>query len=169
MDENKVSVPLISPAKINGVREPAGKTVTVSTTLALQLAASGAIPSDLAERLSDAIDMSDTPLEGDFQQAVEDAAAGRIEVLKQKHGLEIVEITERYAAEQQKLTEQLNEASAKASVLEGDLAAAQRRYETAESSAVEISGDLAKEKEARAEAEKKLAEVTASKTSKPAK
>ncbi|MDH0908029.1 hypothetical protein N5C66_06390 [Rhizobium pusense] len=148
MDENKVSVPLIAPAKINGVREPAGKTVTVSTTLALQLAASGAIPSDLAERLSDAIDMSDTPLEGDFQQAVETVAADRIEVLKVKHELEVAKLIEDHAAELKALTDQSADANA---ILTADLAAAVKRAETAE-------GDLVAEKAARAEAEAKLAE-----------
>lgn len=151
MDENKVSVPLIAPAKINGVREPAGKTVPVSTTLALQLAASGAIPSDLAERLSNAIDMSDTPLEGDFQKAVEDAAADRIEVLKVEHELEVAKLSEDHAAELKALTDQSADTNAKIDSLTIDLAAAVKRAET-------VEADLAAEKAARAEAEAKLAE-----------
>ncbi|MGV1939519.1 hypothetical protein ACQZ5D_03520 [Agrobacterium sp. 22-211-1] len=92
MDENTISVTLTGPAKVNGVREPSGKTVTVTPTLALQLAASGVINPELAEQLSNALDMSDTALESDFQKAVEDAAAGRIDVLKAEHGLKVAEL-----------------------------------------------------------------------------
>ncbi len=178
MDDLKSTVTLVAPAKVNGIRKAAGATVTVSATLALQLAASGAISAELAEHLSEAFDTSETPLEDDFHQAVETAALDRIEELKiknelevanllEKHGREIAEITAGYAAEQQKITDLLGEERAKASVLEGDLEAARRRYETAEEAAGEISGDLAKEKEARAVAEAKLAEIGA--TQKPAK
>lgn len=40
-------VTLTGPAKVNGVREPAGKSVPVTMTLALQLAAAGVINPDL--------------------------------------------------------------------------------------------------------------------------
>lgn len=157
MDDLNGPVTLIAPAKVNGVRKPAGATVTVSATLALQLAASGAISAELAEQLSEAFDTSETPLEGDFNQAVEAAALEQVEELKikhelevtgllEKHGKEIAEITAGYAAEQQKMTDQLNEEKAKRLVLQGD---------------------LAKQKEARAAVEAKLAEASA--TQKPAK
>ncbi|WP_320200499.1 hypothetical protein RMR16_008690 [Agrobacterium sp. rho-13.3] len=169
MDDKNVSVSLIAPAKVNGVREPAGKTVTVSATLALQLAASGAINPELAAQLSQALDMSDTLLESDFQQAVENAAVDRIEVFKVKYDLEHAKLIDSYATEQREITDQLTEVSEKAAVLEGDLAAARRRYETAEEAAAEISADLAAEKTARAEAERKLADATAPKPAKTAK
>lgn len=71
----KVSVTLTGPAKIHGVREPAGRTVTVSTTLALQLAASGVINPEAAQALSAAI--SETPLGSDFDATVRAAVADR--------------------------------------------------------------------------------------------
>ena len=55
MDDPKISVTLTGPAKISGKHEPPGKTVTVSHTLALQLAASGAIDPAAAQALSQAI------------------------------------------------------------------------------------------------------------------
>lgn len=72
---DKVNVTLTGPAKVNGVREPAGKTVTVSTTLALQLAASGVINPEAAQALSAAI--SETQLGSDFDAAVRAAVADR--------------------------------------------------------------------------------------------
>lgn len=55
MDDPKISVTLTSPAKIGGKHELPGKTVTVSHTLALQLAASGVIDPAAAQALSQAI------------------------------------------------------------------------------------------------------------------
>lgn len=104
MDEPTISVTLTGPAKVNGVREPSGKTVTVSPTLALQLAASGVINPELAEQLSNALDMSDTALESDFQKAVEDAVAGRIDELKAEHGLKVSELEEKVAELEAELT-----------------------------------------------------------------
>lgn len=43
MEDQKISVTLTGPAKIDGKREPEGKTVSVSPSVALQLAASGVI------------------------------------------------------------------------------------------------------------------------------
>lgn len=54
MDDQKISVTLTGPAKIAGKHEPPGKTVTVSHTLALQLAASCAIDPVAAQALSQA-------------------------------------------------------------------------------------------------------------------
>ncbi|MCJ7996070.1 hypothetical protein J5N58_16755 [Rhizobium cremeum] len=74
--DDKVNVTLTGPAKVNGVREPAGKTVTVSTTLALQLAASGVINPEAAKALSVAI-AEPPPLGSDFDAAVRAAVADR--------------------------------------------------------------------------------------------
>lgn len=76
MDDKTISVTLTGPAKINGTRKPSGATVSVSTTLALQLAASGVINPELARTLAEA--MQDTPLASDFEAAVEAAAAERV-------------------------------------------------------------------------------------------
>jgi len=69
MEDKKFPVTLTGPAKIDGVREKAGKRVYVTTALALQLAASGVInppPFDLED---------DVPLGSEFDQAVAAAAA----------------------------------------------------------------------------------------------
>lgn len=80
MSDPKLSVTLTGPAKIDGQHEPAGKTVTVSHTLALQLAASGVINPDAAKALSDAI--ADTPLSSDFEAAVSAEVEKRLVDLK---------------------------------------------------------------------------------------
>lgn len=80
MEGQKLSVVLSGPAKIDGVREPAGKTVLVTTTQAIQLAASGVInPVDINELGSDIA--SDMLVESDFNTAVEKAAAEKAGVL----------------------------------------------------------------------------------------
>jgi chromosome segregation ATPase len=81
MSEKTVSVTLTGPAKIAGHRKPAGATIEVSTTLALQLAASGVINPELAKSLSEAVNA--TPLESDFQAAVTSLEAER-DALKAK-------------------------------------------------------------------------------------
>ena len=157
MDEPTISVTLTGPAKVNGVREPTGKTVTVSPTLALQLAASGVINPELAERLSNALDMSDTALEGDFQKAVEDAAAGRIDVLKAEHLLEIETLKETVSTLRNDLigrTLSLNTALADLQTNEGTLV--EERQKVAD---LEIR--LTAEQQAKADAETKLAEAQA--------
>lgn len=80
MEDRKLSVTLTGPAKIDGVREPAGKTVSVTTALALQLAASGVINPDDVEGAVLA-DLPDTALETDFQQAVDRAAEEKAKAL----------------------------------------------------------------------------------------
>lgn len=73
MDDNKITVTLTGPAKINGVREPSGKAVVVSTALAIQLAASGVInPEATCDR--------DTRFASDFDAAVAKAAASLVAV-----------------------------------------------------------------------------------------
>ncbi|RSC36179.1 hypothetical protein EGT36_01915 [Agrobacterium sp. FDAARGOS_525] len=157
MDDNKVSVPLIAPAKINGVREPAGKTVTVSTTLAIQLAASGAIPCDLAERLSDAIDMSDTALESDFQQAVKDAAAGRIDVLKAENLVEVAHLENKIFDLSRDLDQKKQTISAAAS----DLQEKENLLIEARQKVADLETELTGEKQVRTDAESKLAAAQA--------
>ncbi|KEY05833.1 MULTISPECIES: hypothetical protein [Brucella] len=72
MEDRKLSVTLTGPAKIDGVREPAGKSVTVTTTLALQLAASGVINSDAVR---DAVSDEVEPLKGEITKLKGDLSA----------------------------------------------------------------------------------------------
>ncbi|MCQ9145855.1 hypothetical protein [Ochrobactrum sp. BTU2] len=143
MEDRKLSVTLTGPAKIDGVREPAGKSVTVTTTLALQLAASGVINPD-AVRDAVSVDLSDTPLESDFQEAVERAAEEKAKAL--------VEAAVSGAVEP--LKAQITE-------LKGDLSAMKARAETAEKAASDLETDLSTEKKARADADAELATAQA--------
>ena len=154
MDEPTISVTLTGPAKVNGVREPTGKTVTVSPTLALQLAASGVINPELAERLSNALDMSDTALESDFQKAVEDAAAGRIDLLKADHLLDTATLENRIFD----LTHELDREKSAVSTAVADL---QDKLVEAGSKIADLETALATEKQARADAETRLADALA--------
>lgn len=157
MSELKHSITLTGPAKVNGIHEPAGKTVTVSTTLALQLAASGAIPPDLAERLSGAIDMSDTLLESDFREAVENAAAGRIELLKAENLLEV-------AALENQIFDLTNEAAEHKSAWEktlSDLRDSGEELKVERQKIADLETELTSEKQAKADAEGKLATAQA--------
>lgn len=157
MDEPTISVTLTGPAKVNGVREPSGKTVTVTPTLALQLAASGVINPDLAEQLSNALDMSDTALESDFRKAVEDAAAGRIDVLKAEHLLEIETLNETVSNLKNDLigrTLSLNTALADLQTNEGRLVEERQKV-------ADLEAALAIEKQSRADAETRLADALA--------
>lgn len=131
MEDRKLSVILTGPAKINGVREPAGKTVTVTTSLALQLAASGVINSDQVEGAVLA-DLSDTPLETEFQQAVNDAVSAALVPLTQERD-----------------------------ALKADLESAITRAETAEKTVTELADDLEFVRKGRSEAETKLTEAQA--------
>ena len=72
-DVRDISVELTGPAKVYGVREPAGKTVTVSATVALHLAAAGVINPELATSIVAAAE----PLGSDFDSAVRAAVADR--------------------------------------------------------------------------------------------
>ena len=131
MEDRKLSVTLTGPAKIEGVREPAGKTVSVTTALALQLAASGVINPDAVEGVVSA-DLPDTPLETEFQQAVEDAVSAALLSLTQERD-----------------------------ALKADLQTAITRAETAEKTVTDLTADLATEAAARSGAETKLAEAQA--------
>ncbi|BCH55276.1 hypothetical protein ACQZ61_06425 [Agrobacterium vitis] len=128
-----ISVTLTGPAKIDGQRQPAGATVTVSTTLALQLAASGVINPELAKSLAEAV--QDTPLASDFQAAVDAAVAERIATLESKTAEELA-TAQRQIAELDQETEnltadladaitRLGKADARVAELEKLLAAAQ--------------------------------------------
>ena len=143
MEDRKLSVTLTGPAKIDGVREPAGKSVTVTTTLALQLAASGVINPD-AVRDAFPVGLSDTPLESDFQEAVDRAAEEKAKVL--------VETAVSGAAEPLK---------AEITELKADLSVMTERAETAEKSASDLKAELSTEKQARADAEAQLATAQA--------
>lgn len=157
MDEYTVSVTLTGPAKVNGVREKAGKTIAVSPTLALQLAASGVINPQVAEKLSQAVDMSDTALESDFQTAVEDAAAGRIDVLKADHLLDtallenqIFDLTRDLDHEKSTVHAAVSDSLAKDNLL------ADERQKVAD-----LEVELTTEKQARTDAETRLADAQA--------
>ncbi|MCM2291088.1 hypothetical protein NAC44_01935 [Allorhizobium sp. BGMRC 0089] len=106
-----VSVTLTGPAKIGGIRKPAGTTVSVSTMLALQLAASGVINPELAQSLSDAV--SATPLEHDFQAVVDAAVAERLAVLETKAAEDLNAAHERIAELERQLSEKAKPEAAK--------------------------------------------------------
>jgi len=167
MDEPTISVTLTGPAKVNGVREPSGKTVAVTPTLALQLAASGVINPELAEQLSNALDMSDTALESDFQKAVEDAAAGRIDVLKAEHGLKIAELDGQIAD----LSTELADCKLAFETGLADLHASSNQLKDERQKVADLETRLTAEQQAKADAQAelaKLAEQSADKA-KPAK
>ncbi len=157
MDEQEFSVTLTGPAKVHGVREKAGKTVTVSPTLALQLAASGVINPELAEQLSSALDMSDTALESDFQKAVEDAAAGRIDVLKADHLLDAALLENRIFD----LTRDLGREKSTVSTAVADLQAKDDQLVEARQKVADLEAELTTEKQAKADAETRLVEAQA--------
>lgn len=152
MEDRKLSVTLTGPAKIGGVREPAGKTVTVTSAYALQLAASGAINPDAVQ-----IDLSDAPLETEFQAAVERAAEEKAKALASS----LVETAVWGAVET---------AKAEITKLKGDLSAMTERAETAEKAASDLATQLSTEKKARAETEAELvtAQAELEKLTKPA-
>ncbi|KJF67405.1 hypothetical protein [Rhizobium nepotum] len=152
MNDTKIDVTLTGPAKVNGIREPAGKTVSVSSTLALQLAASGVLDPALAEQLSRALDMSDTALESDFQQAVEDAAAGRIEVMKAENLLEVATL-ENKLFDLTKETEEHKSAWEKAL---SDLYDSRKELTAERQKVAGFETELAAEKQARTDADGKL-------------
>lgn len=157
MDENTISVTLTGPAKVNGVREPSGKTVTVTPTLALQLAASGVINPELAEQLSNALDMSDTALESDFQKAVEDAAAGRIDVLKAEHGLKVSELEGKISD----LSAELEGAKHAVETGLADAHASSNQLKDVRQKVADLEAELTTEKQARTDAETRLADAQA--------
>lgn len=111
MTEESISVTLTGPAKIDGKRKPAGTTVSVSTTLALQLAASGAINPELAKSLSEAVNA--TPLESDFQAAVDKAVSERLATLDAKSADELRAANERIAELELQLSEKAKPEAAK--------------------------------------------------------
>ncbi|MGV2107817.1 hypothetical protein ACQZ4X_17305 [Agrobacterium vitis] len=128
-----VSVTLTGPAKIDGQRKPAGATIAVSTTLALQLAASGVINPELAKSLAEAV--QDTPLTSDFKAAVDAEVA-----------LQVAKATEEMEAAQVRIVE-LDLESAKAleklTVAQGELATAQRRIAELDQETEDLTADLA--------------------------
>lgn len=71
-----VSITLTAPAKIAGVRQPAGATVEVSADLARQLAGAGAVSSQAVDALSAVMDS--LPLSSDFDAAVKAEVAERM-------------------------------------------------------------------------------------------
>ncbi|UXT99442.1 hypothetical protein [Agrobacterium tumefaciens] len=157
MDEQTIPVTLTGRAKINGVREPAGKTVNVTPTLALQLAASGVINPALAEQLSNALDMSDTVLESDFQKAVEDAAVGRIEVLKAEHLLKIETLNETVS----NLTNDLSGRTLSLNTALADLQTNEGRLVEERQKVADLETALTTEMQAKTDAEAKLADAQA--------
>lgn len=93
MDDPVIRVTLTGPAKIGGKREPPGRAVSVSHTLALQLAASGAIDPINAVALSSAIAEASTSTQ--FDDAVEE----RVENARTEIGAQMeAYYAERFAA-----------------------------------------------------------------------
>lgn len=131
---------LIGPAKIDGQREPAGKTVAVSHTLALQLADSGLIDPAAAKALSDAI--GDTPLSSDFEAAVSAELEKRLsEERKEIEQRVRAEIGDDYAA-----------------ALAGQ-AEAEAREQAAQADIAKLTESLSAEVNASADLQKQLAEA----------
>lgn len=110
MDET-FHVTLTGPAKINGVREPAGKSVRVTTAIALQLAAAGVInPNEVSASATSVVDVAVAIAERDahwstaldhFQTMAEDQQADAIATLKADHSAE-VEVLEKRATDAKK-------------------------------------------------------------------
>ncbi|MVA27056.1 hypothetical protein V6582_14885 [Agrobacterium vitis] len=128
-----ISVTLTGPAKIDGQRKLAGATVAVSTTLALQLAASGVINPEVAKSLAEA--MQDTPLASDFRAAVDAAVAERIAELDRE--------TTNLAADLADEASRASSARTRAAELEDQLAAAQRQIVELDQETENLTADLA--------------------------
>ncbi|MBB4954391.1 chromosome segregation ATPase [Agrobacterium vitis] len=169
-----VSVTLTGPAKIDGRRKPAGTTIEVSTTLALQLAASRVINPELARSLSDAVNA--TPLESDFQAAVDAAVAGRLEKANAKAMLDAAAVTSLEAARdalKAKVTEAnvlLTEAREEAAAWKrlsdeatGNLTSTEKALQTARDQIAELERQLSEQ------AKPEQAEPEATEQAKPAK
>ncbi|ANH04992.1 hypothetical protein [Shinella sp. HZN7] len=106
MDET-FYVTLTGPAKVNGVREPAGKSVPVTLTVALQLAASGVINADeVTASATPVVDVATIIAERDahwstaldhYQTMAEDQQADAIATLKADHLAEVQALEKRAA------------------------------------------------------------------------
>lgn len=106
MDET-FYVTLTGPAKVNGVREPAGKSVPVTLTVALQLAASGVINADeVTASATPVVDVAPLIAERDahwstaldhYQTMAEDQQADAIATLKADHLAEVQALEKRAA------------------------------------------------------------------------
>lgn len=153
MDEQTIPVTLTGRAKIDGVREPAGKTVNVTPTLALQLAASGVINPELAEQLSNALDMSDTALENDFQKAVELAVG-------QKTAGDTLRI-EHLEGKLAEMDEALSTAKSGLENAGSSLQEKERLLDAEKAKVADLETSLTTEQQARGDAEAKLAAAQA--------
>jgi chromosome segregation ATPase len=153
MDEQTIPVTLTGRAKIDGVREPAGKTVNVTPTLALQLAASGVINPELAEQLSNALDMSDTALENDFQKAVELAVG-------QKTAGDTLRI-EHLEGKLAEMDEALSTAKSGLENAGSSLQEKERLLDAEKAKVADLETSLTTEQQARTDAEAKLAAAQA--------
>lgn len=152
MEDRKLSVTLTGPAKIDGVREPAGKSVTVTTALALQLAASGVINPD-AVRDAVSVDLFDTPLENDFQEAVDAAVSAALVPLTAERDTLINTVTE--------LKDNLLGRDMALKTALDDLQTNEGRLEEERQKIADLEKDLSAEKQARADAEAQLATAQA--------
>lgn len=152
MTEAKISVTLIGPAKIEGKNEPPGKTVTVSHTLALQLAASRAVDPVAIAALSSSI--AEPSTSSDFEDAVEE----RVEIARTEIGAQMeADYSEKFAA----LTAALADARDERDKLEARLASIDPLYTEALGKIDDLAARLA-EAEARASnAETALATLSA--------
>lgn len=151
MDDPKISVTLTGPAKIGGKHEPPGKTVTVSHTLAFQLAASGVINPETAEALAAAV-----------SKVAEDPPPYLAERLAETEEL----LTEANATVEKLIADLKAEATARASA-ENDLRAASEALaqqantvNAANTDIANLTASLTAEVNARVEAEEQLAVAT---------
>lgn len=126
MNDRLISVVLASPAKIDGKREPAGKTVTVSVDVAHQLDTHSALEK------GDLFDPQGLPLGSDFDHAVKEAVAAREAELLAIAADELAKAKEEHAAELAAMTERATIAETKAGELAGLLEAATERADAAE-------------------------------------
>lgn len=135
MGDQTISVVLASPAKINGKREPAGKTVTVSLDMALELELMAAIDPGTTPITHEgaALEILDgIPLGSDFDQAVEEALAAREIELAAVAAEELAKVKEEHATELAAVLDRATVAETKVGELDGLLKAATERADTAE-------------------------------------
>lgn len=116
-----VSITLTAPAKIAGVRQPAGATVQVSADLARQLAGAGAVSSQAVDALSAVID--GLPLSSDFDAAVKAEVAERMATAE----AELAAAHKRIAELEGQLRDGIQQAQPSEAAADGDKAKAAAR------------------------------------------
>lgn len=140
MDEKKIAVLLTGPAKVDGMREPAGKRLNVTPAVALQLAANGVIAPP-AQPFDDS-----TMLESDFETAVEKAVAERTAEILATAEARMLEHAEDCARTLEVTEKRIEEAAAQIVSFDEASRAAVTRAEAAEAKVAELEADLAEAK-----------------------